>query len=81
MGPVFNVIPATTKDLRVSSDQKARAVRTIAHYAHDADDLRELLDIIGLDAADRHPAPVQPVDTPDARATPTRHRHRYTRQR
>lgn len=54
-GALFKVIDASTRDIHITDQQKARAVSTIAHHAHNADDLRELLDMIGLTAADRHP--------------------------
>lgn len=75
MGVLFSVIDASSRDITITDEQKARAVGTIAHHAHNADDLRELLDALGLTAADRHPTG---RDTPTYTqpATPRRRQHR-----
>lgn len=76
-GTLFTVIDASTRDVHITDQQKARAVRTAAHYAHNADDLRQLLDILGLTAADgRLAATTAPREPSAQRATPRRRQNR-----
>lgn len=74
-GALFTVIDASTRDIEITKQQKARAVGAIAHHAHNADDLRELLDMLGLTAADRHPVEREP-QTYTQPATPRRRQNR-----
>lgn len=74
MGELFKTIDASSRDIHITGEQKARAVHTLARYAHHADDLRLLLDMTGLRAEDRYAAAEDVPEARTPRATPARRR-------